>query len=296
LNEAFPTGFQILLRSPDDVFVLRAAPWWTPRRLLAALVIGSAVLGAMILWAWQLRRQLNRKTHELATEMHKRRDAAIEFEATLRERNRLAGNLHDTLLQSISALNYQLEACEVESVPPAERKVNYLQSARRIVQRAQQDLRGTVWALRVLPLHDRTFAEALQTLANQLTEGRDVKIIVETDHALPLLSEFVAGNLLLVAQEAMHNALKHAHPTRIEAVISGAANGGTVTIDIRDNGTGFKLAATSQQNPGHFGLAGMRERIERLGGKLKIESQPGKGTQVHVEVPVREFDDELASQ
>ena len=202
------TGLKLLLRSPDDVVVLRAPSWWTPRRLLGVLAIGLLVLMGSLVWAWQLRHQLQRKSQQLAAEMHARRDAAIEFQATLRERNRLAANLHDTLLQNISGLNYQLEACETESLPIAERKSNHLETARRMVQRAQEDLRGTVWALRVLPLHERTFAEALQALAEQLAGGRDTKITVATEGELPRLSEFVAGNLLLVAQEAVHNALK----------------------------------------------------------------------------------------
>ena len=226
--------------------------------------------------------------------MHARRDAAIEFQATLRERSRLAANLHDTLLQNITGLNYQLEACEAESLPSAERKANHLETARRMVQRAQEDLRGTVWALRVLPLHDRTFAEALRALAEQLAEGRDTQITIVTEGELPRLSEFVAGNLLLVAQEAIHNALKHARPAQIRAKVSAAADGQHILLVVRDDGVGFNPAARPRPNSGHFGLDGMRERIERLGGKLRIESQPGHGTSVHAEVLLGSFDEDLA--
>ena len=282
------------MRSPADVTVLRMASWWTPQRLLGAMLIGIFLLSGGLLWAWQLQRQLNRKSRLLAIEMHARKDAAIEFKATLRERTRLAANLHDTLLQNISALNYQLEACEVESLPRSERKANYLDSARRIVQRAQQDLRGTVWALRVLPLHDQTFAEALRTLARQLVEGREVKITVAADDNLPKLSDFVAGNLLLIAQEAMHNALKHAHPSQIQAAVSVASDGKHITLTVHDNGAGFDPKVQPQPNGVHFGLDGMRERVERLGGKLRVESQPGQGTTVCAEVLLGSFDEELS--
>jgi signal transduction histidine kinase len=258
------------------------------------LAIGLLVLMGSLVWAWQLRQQLQRKSQQLAAEMHARRDAAIEFQATLRERNRLAANLHDTLLQNISGLNYQLEACETESLPIAERKSNHLETARRMVQRAQEDLRGTVWALRVLPLHERTFAEALQALAEQLAGGRETKITVATEGELPRLSEFVAGNLLLVAQEAVHNALKHARPAHITINVSAAANGQHITLVVSDDGTGFDSAARPRPNTGHFGLDGMRERIERLGGKLRIESQPGHGTTIHAEVLLGSFDEDLA--
>ena len=289
-----PSGLQLLLRSKDDVVVLQAPPWWTPQRLASALAVGVFLLLGVIVWTWQLHRQLARKSKLLAAEMHARRDAAIEFKATLRERNRLAVNLHDTLLQTMSGLGYQLEACETEAVPTGERKANHLETARRMVQHAQEDLRGTVWALRVLPLHERTFPEALQVLANQMTEGRAEKITIKADGALPPISEFVAGNLLMVAQEAMHNALKHAQAKLIETTVFAAPDEKHIVIEIRDNGIGFDPATAARENSGHFGLAGMRERLNRLGGQLHIESQPGRGTRVRVEVTLRPFDEELA--
>ena len=73
------------------------------------------MLGGALLWAWQLRRQVHRKTHDLAKEMGARRDAVIEFQATLRERNRLAANLHDTLLQTMGGIGFQLESCDAEA-------------------------------------------------------------------------------------------------------------------------------------------------------------------------------------
>jgi signal transduction histidine kinase len=289
-----PAGFRLLLRSPADITVRRAASWWTAGRLLVLLVVGLVALCGSALWVWQLRHQLRRKSKLLVAEMRARRDAAIEFQATLRERNRLAANLHDTLLQNVTGLNYQIEACETESLPPAERKANHLETARRMVRRAQEDLRGTVWALRVLPLHERSFAEALCGLAEQLNEGRETSITVATEGELPRLSDFVAGNLLLIAQEAIHNALQHARPTNIETRVSAAADGSRITLVVSDDGVGFDPAARSPANRGHFGLSGMRERAERLGGMLRIESRPGHGTRVVAEVVLGSFDEDLA--
>jgi len=287
-------GFSLLLRSPADITVLRAASWWTTGRLLALLIVGLVALCGSVLWVSQLRHQLRRKSKLLVAEMRARRDAAIEFQATLRERNRLAANLHDTLLQNVTGLNYQIEACEAESLPQSERKANHLETARRMVRRAQEDLRGTVWALRVLPLHERTFAEALCGLAEQLNEGRETRITVATEGELPRLSDFVAGNLLLIAQEAIHNALQHARPTTIETRVSAAEDGSRITLVVSDDGVGFDPAGPSPANRGHFGLEGMRERAERLGGKLRIESRPGHGTRVVAEVVLGSFDEDLA--
>ena len=150
-----------------------------------------------------------------------------------------------------------------------------------------------MWALRVLPLDDRTFAEALRAVANQLAEGRAVKIIIKGENTLPVVSEFVAGNLLLVAQEAMHNALTHAQPSQIETIIS-APDGRHIIIEVRDDGGGFDLEASLRTKAGHFGLEGMRERVERLGGTLRIESHPGRGTLVRAEVKLGAYDEEIS--
>ncbi len=112
LQSLMPTRLDVILRHAGDVTVVRAPSWWTPGRLLGAMALGVVALGAALLWAWQLRRQVRRKTQQLATEMSARRDAAIEFQATLRERNRLAANLHDTLLQTLGGIGFQMEACE----------------------------------------------------------------------------------------------------------------------------------------------------------------------------------------
>jgi len=283
-------GFRLHLAGVSGVKIIAHPPWWTPQRLLGLMLVGLILLAGVLSWTWQLRRQLARKTIQLAAEMQARRDAAIEFQATQRERSHLAANLHDTLLQTISGLHYQLEACEAESLPLTERKANHLETARRMVQRAQEDLRGTVWALRVLPLRERTFAEALRVLATQLAEGREVAITIVGDDVLPPLSEFVAGNLLLVAQEAMHNALKHAQPSQVQIRVSAPPDGKHITLEVHDNGTGFDLGVSPRENSGHFGLAGMRERVERLGGKLHLESKPGQGTLVRAEVSLCSFD------
>jgi signal transduction histidine kinase len=92
----------LMLRSPADVQVLRTPSWWTAGRLAAALSGLAAVLVGSLLWVGMLRRQVAATTERLASEMRRRRDAALEFDASLRERNRLAANLHDTLLQSLT--------------------------------------------------------------------------------------------------------------------------------------------------------------------------------------------------
>lgn len=123
----------LLLRSVGDVVVVRPASWWTPRRLFQALAALAAVLTASLVWVLLLRRQVSQQSARLAGEMCKRRDAAVEFEATLRERNRLAANLHDTLLQTLGGIGYQLEACEVSGIDDAGETRRHFEVAQRMV-------------------------------------------------------------------------------------------------------------------------------------------------------------------
>jgi len=226
--------------------------------------------------------------------MRERKDVAIEFQATLRERNRLAANLHDTLLQNLTGLSFQIEACEAESIPPEVREFNHLDTARHMLQSSLEDLRGAVWALRIQPLGAANLTEALQTVALRLNENRSTSISVTSDHTLPRLSDFVSGNLLLIAQEAILNSLKHGSPNVITVKLTAVGDLESVTLEIADDGDGFVSGTQPGVSAGHFGLVGMRERAESLRGQIHIDSNPGKGTVITVTVPVLPFDTALA--
>lgn len=121
-----------------------------------------------------------------------------------------------------------------------------------------------------------------------------MKIDVRTTGDLTHVPDFVAGNLLLVAQEALHNALKHGHPRTVTLEARLAEKPQWIALAVRDDGRGFTVGAQVGAAQGHFGLTGMRERIERLNGTLRIESALGQGTTVHFEVPLHAYDEALA--
>jgi signal transduction histidine kinase len=181
----------------------------------------------------------------------------------------------------------------MESIPEAERSANHLETARRMVQRGQEDLRNSVWALRALPLKERTFAEAVRSVAKQVGAGHKIEIFVEPSDELPQLADFIAGNLLLIVQEAIHNALKHAKPAQIRIRLSSSPDAASFAVVVEDDGSGFLLGSQPGASLGHFGIDGMRERAERLGGTLELKSTPGMGTCLRIEVPLRAFDHDL---
>ena len=291
----------LLVRSPRDVTVVRTAPWWTPRRLavaagsLAALLVALAA-GSMA-WVTVLKREVARQTNLAVDEATARREAALEYEVGLRERSRLAANLHDTILQTVTGIGFQLKACEVSrqrevagsddgTADDAVGAGGHLAVARKMVDHAAGQLRSTVWSLRSLPTDDRLFSVALREQADRHAAGHETQISLSFDPAADRLPAFVAGNLLLVMQEALHNALHHADPRTIAMAVAADATARTVTATVRDDGAGFVIGSQAGPTQGHFGVAGMRERVERLGGRLEITSSPGDGTTVAAVVPL----------
>ena len=291
-----PERVRLMVRSADDLRILKAPSWWTPARLLAGLVVTAMILAAALGWVASLRRQLAAQQRLLSAEMRSRRDAALEFEATLRERTRLAANLHDTLQQTIGGIGYQLDACLTGGWVTSDETKQHVDVARRMVSYAANEVQGAVWAMRSLSLGGKSLGEALRDLVVRIGAGRDVKINVGVEGAFGDLPEFVAGNLLLIGQEAVHNALRHGAPTKVELVLVDDRGDGRIHLRVTDNGRGFFVGKQRGADEGHFGLQGMRERTERLGGMFTITSRPGKGTVVEAMVERRDYDGQIHGQ
>ena len=275
----------LLVPSAEDIVVIRRPPWWTAPRLAAALTVVALVLAAALAWAMLLRRQVKVQAALLAAEIQSRRETAVEFEATLRERSRLAGNLHDTVLQTVTGIGYQLTACKDPDGSLADDASLHLATMGRMVDHAVRQLRGTVWALRAISPGNRPLADAIAELAERLGDEHDVAITVRAETVDVSLPDFLAGNLLLIAQEALLNAVRHARARSIEVSFRMHAAPAVVELVVRDDGLGFITGAQGGGREGHFGIEGMRERADRIGGRFVLESEPGRGTQVTIVVP-----------
>ncbi|MDD4026094.1 MAG: histidine kinase [Kiritimatiellae bacterium] len=279
---------ELLLRSADDIVVLRQPSWWTAPRLLVALTVLMSVIFAGAVWVWLLHRRVRETTGRLAQEMHGRREAALEFAVTLRERNRLAANLHDTLLQTLGGIGFQLVACQKGGDTAARPQLDV---ARRMVSHASEELRNSVWTLRSLQAHGQRFGPALEAIVERARGTGDAAVTCRIEGEFEDVSEFVGGNLLLIIQEALLNAQKHAACGYIQVTVR--REGERVDVEVRDDGRGFDDENGRGARAGHFGLDVMRERAERLGGRLAIESRPGVGTILRVTVLLREYDADM---
>ncbi len=289
---AEPKRVDLLLRSSDDITVIRKPSWWTVARITGALAIAVLVAGLAVIWGVTLNRRVTKQTQQLASEMRSRRDAAIEFQAAIRERTQLAANIHDTVLQTLAGIGCQLDACGQGD----QRNDINLKTASRMVQGGQEDLRNIVSALHCLPLDDQTFGESVRRVVKRLQHsgaGDDPEIVVRCSPDLPRLADFIAGNLLLIIQEATRNAIKHAEANSIDITVNSTDGDSSILVSVADDGRGFDALTCPRSSDGHFGLETMKGRAERIGGSLTVESEPEKGTRVTASAPLRSFDEAI---
>ena len=207
--------------------------------------------------------------------------------AILEERNRMARDIHDTLAQGFTGVIVQLEALE-DAIACCRRKEanEHLQRAGQLARRSLNEARRSVHALRPQALQGANFWEALKGIIKNTTAGTALHTTFNVRGKMRHLPLAWQENLLHIGQEALTNALKYARPRNFETRLT--FNTKELRLQLRDDGDGFKIR---DQHDG-FGLAGMRERVEQMGGTLKISSARGKGTDVLVTLP---FNDQSAS-
>jgi signal transduction histidine kinase len=205
------------------------------------------------------------------------------------ERHRMAREIHDTIAQGLAGIITQLQAADQAREHGGADLVHrrHLDNAARLAREALTDARRAVSALRPEPLEHSGLPAALGEVVDNWRElhGTQAELTV-TGNAVALHPE-VEITLLRAAQEALSNAAKHARASRVGLTLSFMED--VVTLDVRDDGAGFDPGAVPEvgeaASGGGFGLAAMRQRVRRIGGRLEIESEPGGGTALSATVP-----------
>jgi len=201
-----------------------------------------------------------------------------EQTAVLKERERLARDLHDSVTQSLYSLTLFSEgSLELTKTGQLEQIKHNLTRIGETAQQALKEMRLLVYELRPLDLEKEGFVGALhQRLATvEKRAGIDARLIAEE---LVELSPPLERELYRITQEALNNILKHSGATKVEIKLRVVDN--YIELEIEDNGEGFDI--DDVDNRGGLGLLGMQERINKLGGSLNIISAPGKGTTIKV--------------
>jgi signal transduction histidine kinase len=201
----------------------------------------------------------------------------------LDERQRLAGEIHDILAQGLTGIVTQLEAADQAVARPADRQ-RHLDQAKQLARDSLTEARRSVQALSPQPLSTGGLPDALTEVVDGWAGRNEVTAqLIVTGTPQPLLPQ-IETTLLRTAQEALANVARHAGASRVALTLSYMED--LVTLDVRDDGLGFDVSAPRPApDAGGFGLAAMRERVQRVAGTLAVESEPGGGTAVSASVP-----------
>lgn len=283
-NEPKATGIRLWLRSPQDVRVVGMPSWWTPPRLKIALSVSILALVSMIAWSLTLRHALKVRTNWLEEVISHHRNAELEFQSAQLERQRLAGDLHDGLQQMIAGVSYRLEAATGQlELDPAEAGAQ-LAAARSALNATRTKLGECLWGLRQVEEESGDFPPLLRHVLETSQHWPEGVVTLEVHGQPHVLSRNAMGNLLLLVQEAVGNALRHGHARHVAVRLDYTSD--AIGMEIEDDGTGFDPRSIPGGRDGHYGLESMRQRMTWLGGTISISSQPDSGTCICIRLPL----------
>jgi signal transduction histidine kinase len=254
------TPFVLLVRSADDVDVLAGPPWWSAGHLVAAaFALLALALAANFFYSraehWRLR-------------------------AVLDERERLAHEMHDTLAQSFAGIGFQLEA--IRSGVPGELPATHqqLDLATDLVRHSHAEARRSIATLRPESPESGDLLTALNLCARRMVEGGSVEIVTACVGDVRNMPLRITDPLYRIGQEAIANAVRHAHPAKITITLEYGKS--LVRLLVEDDGKGFTPGGDLRG----FGVRGMRKRAAGISAKLEMSSAPGRGTRIQVAAPL----------
>jgi len=205
------------------------------------------------------------------------------FQAVLKERNRLAREMHDTLIQGCASVSALLEAHFSVAQRQADGDDDLLDCARTHLRSTIEEARQAVWGLRSISEPTTDIGSLLTKVAEQFSHEFSVPVECRVAGTPFALEQSVVHEVLMVAREALYNSIRHAQPKKVE--LSVRFEGNMCRVGVRDDGSGFDPASVSRLPEHHYGLIGIKERVERIDGKFTLQSAVGQGTDLSIEVP-----------
>lgn len=273
-------GNWLITTKTDESAQVFKLPRYVTAINVSLFLIGLLILFLVVLaWNTLLRRIIDRRSRELTNE----RMASFTSSLKVEERTRLAVELHDTIAQTLAGVSLELDAARDFSHSNLETMKRHLDCASRTLTSCRNDLRNCMWDLRNQTLDDISMDEAIRrTLAPHLS-GAVLSVRFSVDREL--FSDNTALSILRIIRELTLNAIRHGHATDIK--VAGCIEGDKLRFSVKDNGCGFNTASSPGVEQGHFGLQGVAERAEALGGEFSIESATGKGTHATVTINLK---------
>lgn len=246
--------------------------------LYSSLLFGLVILFVLLLVGALLTEKQSRQ--ELARTNQRLRQYAllVEDQAILQERNRIAREIHDSVGHNLTAQSIQLENAAMFLPSDRHRTEHYLNKARELGTAALRDVRQSVATLRSHPLTHQSLEAALTQLIQHLEQHSSIRVTSQVHLSHPPEKD-VAIALYRVVQEAFTNIVRHSEATQVNLALQ--EKGSCLRLQIDDNGHGFD----PRQNTTGFGLQGMRERVDAVGGTLTLRSESSQGCTITVEIP-----------
>ena len=273
-------NFELLLSSPADIRMLARPPLLTLERMLVLVCALFGVLGLALFWIRLLHHRVQQRTTQLEKEVFVRKQAEQQ-RSLAQERARIARDLHDDLGSSLTEISMLATAGPGSELPPREaaERMEAIAGRSRILVNVLDEI---VWAID--PERD-TLASVIRYLASYAEEylrGLKIACRVQISNLVPdsVISGEVRHDLFLTVKEALNNAVRHGAASEIGFQVQ--VQDGQLWISITDNGTGFDTKARTNGR----GLMNLKDRIERLHGRCELESSPGTGTTVRIQLPL----------
>ena len=256
--------------------------------LLSSVTVGTAIFFVAVFAQMRLNEQRARERAEQLMADLEKANAQLAAYATqaeelamTQERNRLAREIHDSLGHTLTTVNVQIEAARVVMDSDPDRALDAMNKAQELTQKGLARVRESVAALRESPVSNRPLQEAIASLVRE-TQSSGIITEFEVTGDTKALEHKVALALYRAAQEGLTNVCRHARASRVDVRLDFQP--GKVRLEIRDNGVG------AVETNGGFGLLGIRERMQLLGGTLEIQTGAGKGFCLIATVPMADAD------
>jgi len=269
---------QLRLRSPADLVLLNGPPWWSWRRF--AVVSGVLLLVVLSTLGW---------THFLHRRLERQHAAQLMFSRQIlqgqeTERRRIAANLHDSLGQNLLVIKNQARL----AMQPGANEISlrsHLGEISEMASQAIEEVRQITYNLRPHQLDRLGLTHAVRAAVNRVSENGSISFASDVDGIDGLLDAEAEIHFYRIVQECLNNIIKHSGATEVTVVVKKHEN--SISLSVRDNGRGFEVNGSNdpESNRQGFGLKGIEERTRIMRGKLTMDSRPGMGASLTVEIP-----------
>ena len=266
----------LIMRQADDLRVLSRPPWLTPARFLVILGILAAVLIVILIWNASLRVLAERRGRKLA-----RREAEIinaKFKTL--ERTRLATELHDSVVQNLTGASMEIRAARATLQETESEAAPHLDIALKTINSSRAELRNCIWDLRNHALEQTDTNSAIHITLKPHIGKAKLQVRVNIPRRKITDNEF--HSILCMIRELAVNAIRHGNASTVK--VAGAIVADRFRFSISDDGCGFDPNTRPGMEQGHFGLEGVIERAKALDGTVSIDSRPGKGAHVSIDI------------